>query len=67
VALARKHGRITNREYQALAGITDRTALRDFEELTAKGVLEKRGTTGRPIHYVLRRQTRQEPDKGDTR
>lgn len=67
VALVRKNGRITNREYQALAGITDRTALRDFDELMAKGVLEKRGTTGRSIHYVLRRQTRQEPDKGDTR
>ncbi|MDO8477806.1 MAG: ATP-binding protein [Candidatus Rokubacteria bacterium] len=66
VALVRKNGRITNREYQALAGITDRTALRDFEELTAKGVLEKRGTTGRSIHYVLRRQTRHKPDKADT-
>ena len=65
VALVRKNGRITNREYQALSGITDRTALRDFEELTAKGVLEKRGTTGRSIHYVLRRQTRHEPAKAD--
>lgn len=66
VTLVRKTGRITNRAYQALVGITDRTALRDFDELTAKGVLEKRGTTGRSIHYVLRRQTRQEPDKADT-
>ncbi len=53
----RKNGRITNREYQVPAGITDRTALRDFDELMAKGVLAKRGTTGRSIHYVLRRRT----------
>jgi hypothetical protein len=59
-------GRITNREYQALTGVTDRTALRDFDELVARGVLEKRGTTGRAIHYVLARRTRQEPDKPDT-
>lgn len=61
----RKAGRITNREYQALTGITDRTALRDIDDLVAKGVLEKRGTTGRAIHYVLARRTRRKPDKPD--
>ena len=66
VAHLRMAGRITNREYQALTGVTDRTALRDFDELVARGVLEKRGTTGRAIHYVLARRTRQEPDKPDT-
>lgn len=66
VAHARKTGRITNREYRTMAGITDRTALRDLDDLVAKGVLEKRGTTGRAIHYVLARRTRQKPDKPDT-
>jgi hypothetical protein len=41
--------------------------LRDFHELMANGVIEKRGTTGRSIHYVLKRQTRHKPDNGDTR
>jgi predicted HTH transcriptional regulator len=67
VAHLRTAGRITNREYQVLVGVTDRTALRDFDELVARGVIEKRGATGRATHYVLARRTRQEPDKPDTR
>jgi ribosomal protein L44E len=53
------HGRITNKEYKELTGVTDRTVLREFKELLAKGVLEKVGETGRGTHYMLRRKTRQ--------
>lgn len=48
-----------------MAGVTDRTVLRDFEELLAKGVLEKVGVTGRATQYVIRRETRHKPDKPD--
>ena len=58
-------GRITNKEYQALTGMTDRTSLRDLDDLVAKGLLDKIGSTGRGAHYVLARKTRQEHDKPD--
>lgn len=66
VAFLKAHGRITNKQYQELTGVTDRTVLREFRELLAKGILEKVGETGRGTHYVLKRKTRQEPDKPDT-
>lgn len=53
--------RITNREYQRLAGVGDRTALRDLDELVAKGVLEKVGETDRATHYVLVRKPDSKP------
>lgn len=40
-----QHGFITNREYRALTGVSENTALRDLEELAAKGVLKKTGKT----------------------
>lgn len=47
------HGRITNSEYQTLVGVSRATATRDLEELLAKRILEKVGTTGRGAHYLL--------------
>jgi ATP-dependent DNA helicase RecG len=47
------HGRITNSEYQTLVGVSRATATRDIEELLAKRILEKVGTTGRGAHYLL--------------
>lgn len=67
IAFARQHGRITNKDYKKASGVTDRTVLRDFEELVAKGVLEKVGVTGRATHYVIKRETRHKPDKPDKR
>ena len=43
VLLVKENGKITNSEYQKLNGISDRTALRDIEELTEKGILIKEG------------------------
>jgi ATP-dependent DNA helicase RecG len=40
-----EHGVITNREYRALTGVSENTALRDLEELVAKGILKKTGKT----------------------
>lgn len=54
----KEHGSITNREYRQKLGLPNRTALRDLNELCAKGVFEKVGVTGRGAKYVLSRQTR---------
>ncbi len=53
ITFAKQNGRITNKEYQQLTGVTDRTALREFRELLDKGIIEKIGTTGRGTHYVI--------------
>lgn len=67
VVFLKTKGRITNKEYQELTGTTNRTALRDFAELKAKGVLKRVGKTGRSTYYVLKRETRHKPDKPDRR
>jgi len=48
------HGRITNREYQDLYGVSRETAKRDLRELVDKELLMPMGR-GRGLHYVLTR------------
>ena len=43
VLFVKEKGKITNSEYQTLNEVSDRTALRDIEELTEKGILIKEG------------------------
>jgi ATP-dependent DNA helicase RecG len=43
VMFVKEKGKITNSEYQSLNETSDRTALRDLEELTEKGILTKEG------------------------
>ena len=43
VLFIKEKGKITNSEYQVLNEVSDRTALRDIEELTEKGILVKEG------------------------
>lgn len=47
-----EHGRITNREYRDLTGVSRRWATKELQELVDLGILGVRGT-GRAIHYVL--------------
>lgn len=47
-----QHGRITNREYQALCSISRETAKRDLQELVRKKLLTSVGS-GRGLYYVL--------------
>ncbi len=54
VLYVKERGRITNREYQELTGISKRTATRDLDELLEKGVFERLGATGRGTQYVLK-------------
>lgn len=53
VAFVKAKRRITNKDYRELTGAIARTATRDLEDLVAKGLLVKVGTTGRSAHYVL--------------
>ena len=46
------HGGITNREYRELGEVSHEMAYRELSELTAKGLIEKRGA-GRGTHYIL--------------
>jgi predicted HTH transcriptional regulator len=52
VAHVKQTGRITNSEYQQLAGVTRKTAARDLDGLIEKGVLERLGEK-RGAYYVL--------------
>jgi predicted HTH transcriptional regulator len=57
----KEHDRITNREYQRIAGISGRAALRDLNELRGRGLLERRGSTGRGTEYIPTRQRPADP------
>ena len=46
-------GTIGNSEYQAILGVSKRTAHRELADLVAKGVVDRVGTTGKGTVYVL--------------
>lgn len=56
LAIVKSQGKITNRQYREQTGVTIRTASRDLDDLVNKGVLIKKGTTGRSTFYVLGRK-----------
>ncbi|KAA6306033.1 hypothetical protein EZS27_042312, partial [termite gut metagenome] len=43
VQFVKEKGKITNSEYKEMNGVTDRTALRDLEELTEIGIIKRMG------------------------
>jgi uncharacterized membrane protein len=53
IEFMKRHGKITNSEYREAVGASRATASRDLDELLTLGVVEKVGTTGRGIYYVL--------------
>lgn len=53
IEFVKKHGSISNAEYQTVTGVSDRTALRDLKELKLKGILISVGGTGRSVTYRL--------------
>ena len=67
VMFVKKEGKITNKEYRTLFGGSDRTALRDLTGLCKKGILQKIGTTGRKIEYILTRHKPEKPDINPTK
>lgn len=56
VLFTKQNGRITNKQYQELSKVTDRTVLRDIQELVNKDVLHKIGITGRATYYVIKKK-----------
>lgn len=53
VQYLKQNNRITNKTYQNINKVTDRTALRDLDELVRKKVLQKNVPTGRNTYYSL--------------
>lgn len=51
-----QNNKISNREYQTLAGISPRQALRDLQDLVEKGLIEKKGG-GRSVYYTVPQNT----------
>jgi predicted HTH transcriptional regulator len=49
-----EQGRITNREYRGLTGVSRRWATKEIREMVDLGILTVQGT-GRAIHYVMMR------------
>ncbi len=53
VLFANEKGKITNKDLQQIAGIQERLAAMELNELVKKGVLQKFGTTGRATYYTI--------------
>lgn len=62
----KRNGRISNVEVQRLTGASERTALRDLDDLVATGIVKRIGSTGRGAHYVIS-ETRHKPAKPATK
>lgn len=48
----KEKGKITNREYQGIAGIKERLATIELNDIVSKKILQKFGTTGRGTYYA---------------
>ncbi len=64
VLFVKEKGKVANREYKGMFGISDRMALFDLTDLCQKGIFERIGKTGRSIEYVL---TRNKPEKPEVK
>lgn len=54
VMYVKEKGKITNKEYQELNGVTKKTASRDLGVLTDKRILGKVGSTGKGTYYIMK-------------
>ncbi len=53
VMYVKEKGRITNKEYQEIANVKERTATMELNDLVNKKILQKFGTTGRGTFYAV--------------
>jgi len=53
VQYAKGHGAITNKAYRELADVTDRTALRDLNNLLDRNIFKKQDKKGKATEYIL--------------
>jgi len=54
VRYVKEKGKITNREYQELSKISERTATRDLLDLVVKNIFVQVGSTGKGTNYILK-------------
>jgi len=54
VLYVKKHGSITNMEYQEINGVSKATASRDLQQLVDKALMERMGTTGKGTSYSIK-------------
>lgn len=54
VSFVKEKGRITNKEYQELFGISRETASRDLADLSEKGIFESSGSKGAGSYFKLK-------------
>jgi hypothetical protein len=66
VIFVKEKGKITNKEYQKITGVSKPTASRELATLVSRKLLEQQGVTGKGPFYILIKssQTAQE-NKGD--
>lgn len=57
VMYVKERGRITNREYQELTGVSRQTATIDLNELVASNVFERIGKVGKGVAYQMTKLT----------
>ncbi len=65
----KEKGRITNKDYQKLTGISKPTATRELKDLIELKLLRQQGTTGKGTFYILLKgsQRAQRDNKGLTK
>ena len=56
VLYVKKKGKITNREYQEINGVSKSTATRELSDLVNKGIFERVGSGKRDVYYKLMSQ-----------
>jgi len=54
VLYVKKHGSITNMEYQEINGVSKATASRDLQQLVDKALMERMVTTGKGTCYFIK-------------
>lgn len=55
VLQAKTTGGLNNKQYRAITGCSESTALRELRQLTSLGILIKAGGTGRSVRYIVAR------------
>ena len=61
IQLAKDSGRVNSTDYSNRAEISRQTAVRDLKDLIGKGILEKKGVTGKGTYYSLCKGLRKAP------
>ena len=60
VLYVKERGKITNAEYQKVAGIKKRQTSEDLKQLEKIGIFQRIGTTGKGVYYILKGHKRSE-------